>query len=254
MTAFPTGSGNHIPIDNLNQSTDKPKNARDDLFKMAQRVNEIIDSFDANSGICGLNSSGKVDSSKLIGQIDTAQLATDAVDGTKIEDDAVDSEHINNNAVQYSHIDFGSTNTSLGTSNTLVPTQLAVKTYVDAEIAGAEGTPLQTVIKYVNSTGNAGTLEGGRVTIPTGYKATDAKIYGNRMTFTLYEDQLDGSSASVTLGSVSTAMKTWQGIAEMTLDFTDVNATTKNYLRFTTANYNGFEDRFFGFIINLSKI
>ena len=89
MTGFPTGSSNHIPITNLNQSTDKPKDARDDLFKMAQRVNEIIDSFDANNGICGLTGSGKVDSSKLIGQIDTAQLAPDAVDGTKIEDDAI---------------------------------------------------------------------------------------------------------------------------------------------------------------------
>lgn len=137
MTAFPSGSGNHIPTDNLNQSTDKPKNARDDLYNLAVRMNEVIDSFNSNSGICGLTSSGKVDSAKLIGQIDTSQLVADAVDGTKIEDDAIDSEHITNGAVDKVHCSFISQATIDNTAtNDVVPTQLAVKTFVDSELSG----------------------------------------------------------------------------------------------------------------------
>ncbi len=106
MTAFPSGSGNHIPTDNLNQSTDKPKDAREDLLELVQRVNTIIDSFNANSGICGLTSGGKVDSAKLIGQVDTAQLVADAVDGTKIADDSFNSELIVDGAVDKAHTSF----------------------------------------------------------------------------------------------------------------------------------------------------
>jgi hypothetical protein len=100
----------------------------------------MINSFNANSGICGLNAQGKVDSAKLINQIDTAQLAGDAVNGDKIDDDAVDSEHIVTGAIDYGHISFGSTATDLGgqtPSNILVPTQAAVKTYADTEISSA---------------------------------------------------------------------------------------------------------------------
>lgn len=253
MTAFPSGSGNHIPTDNLNQSTDKPKDAREDLLELAQRMNTIIDSFNANNGICGLTSGGKVDSAKLIGQIDTAQLVGDAVTGDKIEDDAIDSEHINNGAVDKVHCSFISQATIDGTAtNNVVPTQLAVKTLVDTSISNAPSTPTQTVIKWRNPSSND--HASGEVYIPTGYKATSAKIWGNRLTFELFLDRIDASASTVNLGSVSTALKVNQGVGEMTLDFTDVNATEVNYLRFSTSNYNGFDDRFFGFIIYLSVI
>jgi hypothetical protein len=101
----------------------------------------MINSFNANSGICGLDSQGKVDSAKLIGQIDTAQLAGDAVNGDKIDDDAVDSEHIVTGAVDYDHISFGSTATDLGGStpaNNLVPTQAATKSYVDTAVGDVD--------------------------------------------------------------------------------------------------------------------
>jgi hypothetical protein len=137
MTAFPSGSGNHIPTDNLNQSTDKPKDAREDLLELVQRVNTIIDSFNANSGICGLTSGGKVDSAKLIGQVDTAQLVADAVDGTKIADDSINSEHIVDGSVDKAHTSFISQATIDNTAtNDVVPTQLAVKSFVDSELAG----------------------------------------------------------------------------------------------------------------------
>ena len=133
MSAFPSGSGNHISEDNLNNGTDKPKNARTDLLEAVQRINEIIDSFNANNGICGLDGQGRVSSTKLIGKIDTDQLVGDAVTGAKIEDDAVDSEHIAGGAVDFDHLSCASTNTQLGTSHTLIPTQAAVKTYVDGQ-------------------------------------------------------------------------------------------------------------------------
>jgi len=101
----------------------------------------MINSYNANSGICGLNAQGKVDSAKLIGQIDTAQLATDAVNGDKIDDDAVDSEHIVGGAVDYDHISFGSTATDLGGStpaNNVVPTQAATKSYVDSALGNID--------------------------------------------------------------------------------------------------------------------
>ena len=137
MTAFPSGVTNNVNTSNLDSATDQPKNARADLLTLTQRVNQMINSFNANSGICGLDLQGKVDSAKLIGQIDTAQLAGDAVNSDKIDDDAVDSEHIVTGAVDYDHISFGSTATDLGgatPSNILVPTQAAVRTALNNEV------------------------------------------------------------------------------------------------------------------------
>lgn len=156
MTAFPSGSGNHIPTDNLNQSTDKPKNARDDLYNLALRMNEVIDSFNANSGICGLTSSGKVDSAKLIGQIDTNQLVADAVDGTKIANDSINSEHIVDGSVDKIHTSFISQATIDNTAtNDVVPTQLAVKSFVDSEVGAVDTTmPYAILTKSSFSTVN----------------------------------------------------------------------------------------------------
>lgn len=185
MTAFPTGSGNHIPTDNLNQSTDKPKDARQDLYDMAFRINTIIDSFNANNGICGLTGSGKVDSAKLTGQIDTAQLATDAVNGDKIEDDAIDSEHITNGSVDYDHITFGATSTSLGTSNTLLPTQNAVKSYVDTQVGNVslsvttlERSSQYSVASETTTSNLPGvTITGSDVTVSNGVYTIQSGIY-----------------------------------------------------------------------------
>lgn len=170
MTAFPSGVTNNVNTSNLDSATDQPKNARADLLTLTQRVNQMINSFNANSGICGLDAQGKVDSAKLIGQIDTSQLAGDAVNGDKIEDDAVDSEHIANGAVDYDHISFGATATDLGgatPANNIVPTQAAVKTYVDAEIAAADtSVPVgnlqllfqtNTNVNYLHTTTHTGT-------------------------------------------------------------------------------------------------
>jgi hypothetical protein len=93
MTAFPSGVSNNVNTSNLDSATDQPKNARADLLTLTQRVNQMINSFNANSGICGLDSQGKVDSAKLIGQIDTAQLATSAVTKANLASDALASAY-----------------------------------------------------------------------------------------------------------------------------------------------------------------
>jgi hypothetical protein len=138
MTAFPSGAGNNVSTAHLDSAQDQPKNARTDLLDAINKINSIINSFNANDGICGLTSGGKVDSAKLIGQVDTAQLVADAVDGTKIGDNSIDSEHIVGGSVDKVHTSFISQATIDGTANNdVVPTQLAVKTFVDTAVATA---------------------------------------------------------------------------------------------------------------------
>ena len=127
MTAFPTSA---VGTSNLDSGADKPADARADLLTLVQRVNTIMDSYGDASGLAPLNSLGKIDTSYL-SAIPKSSLASDCIDGTKIEDDAIDSEHIANASVDFSHISFADTNTSLGSSDVKVPTQNAVKAYVD---------------------------------------------------------------------------------------------------------------------------
>lgn len=196
MTAFPSSSSD-IVTTNLDSASDKPKDARQDLFNALTKLKTVIDSFNANSGICGLNADAKVDSAKLAGQVIKASLGADCVDGTKIEDDSIDSEHIVDGSVDYQHISFGSTSTSLGTSNALVPTQGAVKNYVDttattlqtnidntsvvntAIYTGSDisqttsGDPSYTLTE-VSDPSSMGTVSGSEVTVSAGYYSVQA--------------------------------------------------------------------------------
>jgi hypothetical protein len=200
MTAFPSGVTNNVNTSNLDSATDQPKNARADLLTLTQRVNQMINSFNANSGICGLDAQGKVDSAKLIGQIDTAQIATDAVDGTKIEDNSVDSEHIANGAVDYDHISFGSTATDLGGStpaNNVVPTQAATKAYVDSYVESYVGSNVSSFGSPTDfGTSGTATTSGFLVFTLAGRVKTNIKggkdYYGGSCTATV-----DGVSYSI---------------------------------------------------------
>ena len=88
MTAFPSNTSN-ISTANLDSGSDKPADAREDLRKALVEISTIIDSFGDASGICPLDSSGLVDSSRLTGVIDTTELADSAVETAKINDLAV---------------------------------------------------------------------------------------------------------------------------------------------------------------------
>lgn len=188
MTAFPSGAGNNVSTAHLDSAQDQPKNARTDLLDAVNKINAIINSFNANDGICGLTSGGKVDSAKLIGQIDTAQLVADAVDGTKIADDSIDSEHIVDGSVDKVHTSFISQATIDNTAtNDVVPTQLAVKSFVDSEVGAIDtNLPYAILDGTTKSSGSdsafsayydgtftiTGTLSvtqsGGTVTLPSG--------------------------------------------------------------------------------------
>ena len=143
MTAFPSGS---VPTDNLNQSTDKPKDARADLFTMAEKVNDIINSYDANNGICGLTASGKVDSSKLIGQVQNASLNGAVVKTANIadantSDQGVTGAKIRDNTIPTSKLSQVSTDTAMGgnsPSNSLIPTQGAVSGFASTLVGASD--------------------------------------------------------------------------------------------------------------------
>tara|TARA_Y100000361_G_scaffold37821_1_gene32368 strand:- start:2740 stop:3840 length:1101 start_codon:yes stop_codon:yes gene_type:complete len=143
MTAFPSGS---VPTDNLNQSTDKPKDARADLLTMAQKVNDIVSSFNANNGICGLTASGKVDSAKLIGQVQNASLngaviKTANIADANTSDQGVTGAKIRDNTIPTSKLSQVSTDTAMGggsPSNSLIPTQSAVSGFASTLVGASD--------------------------------------------------------------------------------------------------------------------
>lgn len=150
MTAFPSGSSNHIPTTNLDQSTDKPKNARADLLALAQRMNTIIDSFNASSGICGLNGSAKIDSNKITGKVinssfNGAVVKTDNLVDANNTDAGVTGAKIRDNTITTAKLSQVSTDVTMGgnsPSNSLIPTQQAVSTFVGNQVGADE-------VKYI---------------------------------------------------------------------------------------------------------
>jgi len=133
-------------------------------------------------------------------------------------------------------------------NDTTIPTSAAVKDFVDNE-----GTPLLNRIK-THPDGDVDTIPtSGVIDIPTGYKATSAVFYGNRITLTLYTRDISNGN-STNLGSGSIATKTTEGVGSSSIDFTDVPSTSNNFLYYTVVNFNGFEDKFYGLGINLEKV
>jgi len=61
--AFPTGT--QIETENLNSAQSNPSLAREDLLLLAQTVNQLIASENANSGVAVLNSSGKFNQNQV---------------------------------------------------------------------------------------------------------------------------------------------------------------------------------------------
>ena len=60
--AFPTGT---VTENNLNAATDSPASAREDLLLAIQKLNLMIGSYDAASGIAALDASGLLVNTKL---------------------------------------------------------------------------------------------------------------------------------------------------------------------------------------------
>ena len=151
--SFPSGS---ITISNLDQATDKPKDARVDLLDSIQKLNSVIASYNANNGICGLNSSGKVDSSKLTGQVDTDQLVSEAVETAKIKPLNITDGLIANTTISKGKLNFIAEDTTMGgssRSHDVIPTQKSVKDYVDSTVSSA--TPTIGNASTVSTSGTA---------------------------------------------------------------------------------------------------
>jgi len=137
------------------------------------------------------------------------------------------------------------TTQSAGNNTTRVATTAFVTTAVAAttltEIVEA---PLDVAVVPVS----------GMIQIPTGYKATSAVAYGYRITVTLTEKNVNSTSSGTALASGSTAAKTNESLGAVSLNFTDVNSTSTNYLHYDVVNFNGFTDEFHGIKVNVEPI
>tara|TARA_R100000773_G_scaffold18445_1_gene16689 strand:- start:1297 stop:2124 length:828 start_codon:yes stop_codon:yes gene_type:complete len=132
MTAFPSNSSN-VSTANLDSGSDKPADAREDLRLALVELSTIIDSFGDASGICPLDSNGKVDSSRLTGVVDTTELVDSAVETAKINDLAVTNAKIANTTIEAGKIANLATTISGSSTDSQIPTAKAVADHVATE-------------------------------------------------------------------------------------------------------------------------
>jgi hypothetical protein len=71
---------------------------------------------------------------------------------------------------------------------------------------------------------------------------------------TLTEKNVNSTSSGTALASGSTAAKTNESLGAVSLNFTDVNSTSTNYLHYDVVNFNGFTDEFHGIKVNVEPI
>ncbi len=137
------------------------------------------------------------------------------------------------------------TTQSAGNNSTRVATTAFVTTAVAAT----------TLTEIVEAPGDVSVVPvSGMIQIPTGYKATSAVAYGYRITVTLKVKNVNSTSSGTTLASGSTAAKTNESLGSISLNFTDVNSTSTNYLYYGVVNFNGFTDEFHGIKVNVEPI
>tara|TARA_B100002019_G_scaffold111531_1_gene95940 strand:- start:344 stop:1327 length:984 start_codon:yes stop_codon:yes gene_type:complete len=124
---------------NLNQVTDKPKNARADLLNTCNGINQLISGYNLSNGLVALDSNGKIDSNKLNGLITQSALNGNVFQASNIKDSngsstGVENEHFRNSTLTYDKFAQISSDNTLGgnnSSNTILPSQKAVKTHID---------------------------------------------------------------------------------------------------------------------------
>lgn len=185
MPAFPTTD---LLTSNLDSGTDKPKDARSQIYTGLVRINQIMDSFNQNSGICGLDNTGKVPSVRLDNRVNRDAIVNDAVNGSKIDNNSIDSDHYVNGSIDFDHLatSLYSSNANLDgaqSSNQKFPTQAAVKSYVDTRTTPGLNFAT-TKVRTQNS--SAGTADVGEwahipsldVSITTAYEGSAFQIFG----------------------------------------------------------------------------
>ena len=129
------------------------------------------------------------------GQVDTAQLAADAVDGTKIADDAIDSEHYAAASIDTAHIandqitaaliaDNAINNVGMVSSGLITADLIASNAVGTAEIAGNAVAATQIAANAVNASElHSGALSGqtmtGNVTFSGNVTTQGTNTWGN---------------------------------------------------------------------------
>lgn len=139
MAIYPT----HTDITNfhLDQTTDKPKQARLELVNSINKFKQLIGAIDFNEGVCGLDANGKIITERVEGRV-TATLA----DNTVIQNENIFDANNTDKGVTMGNIAYGnltvnklsglSTDNTLGgdtPSQTLIPTQKACKEFIDTK-------------------------------------------------------------------------------------------------------------------------
>lgn len=147
MGAFPSGSGNHISETHLDAGTDKPKDARTDLLDAVRRINQIIDSFNDGDGICGLNSSSKIDSAKLLDVIGTGQLVDDSVTFAKMQNIAAHQVigNVSGSTGNPQQVSIDHNLDAVAAGHTTLATARAVKDYIDSQVSSLSMNVQQSV-------------------------------------------------------------------------------------------------------------
>tara|TARA_R100001510_G_scaffold16376_1_gene13802 strand:+ start:1580 stop:5845 length:4266 start_codon:yes stop_codon:yes gene_type:complete len=126
--------------------------------------------------------------------------------------DVVNGLKINGSAVHATD-----TSTSLGTSNTLVPSQNAVKSYVDNEVAGAGGGTMSNFLLAATGTGNTATIgQGDTVTFGAGTGITATRS-GNQINIANSAPNVVQTTITGNAGT-ATKLQTARNIAGVSFD------------------------------------
>lgn len=132
MANYPT---TQISTNNFDSSADSPSNARSDLLQLVQNINAFVACIDTSNGLAKLDGSGRVSSSNLT--IPSSALSGEIFNTSNISPSAIQGSHIENSTLEKVKFSTSaiSAHTSLGTSNTILPTCGAVKTYLENNLS-----------------------------------------------------------------------------------------------------------------------
>jgi hypothetical protein len=132
MPNYPT---TQISTNNFDSSADSPSSARADLLQLVQNINAFVSCINTAGGLAKLDNIGRassanltIPSSALSGEvIATSNIAPSAIQGNNIEDSTLTLSKMSSSSV--------SSSTTLSTSDTVLPTCGAVKSYLESNLS-----------------------------------------------------------------------------------------------------------------------
>lgn len=135
MTAFPQSNSEQVDNTHLLTASSQPKDARADLLDCVNKLNQVMQSYNDASGICGLGTDGLIETAKLNNKIDNTALQDNAVKTDNIKDANNTDSGITNAKIRAGTINtdrLAQVTTTIPTSNasdSLIPTQKAVSDF-----------------------------------------------------------------------------------------------------------------------------